>query len=199
MQSLPFAGPAAIADTLSLQRGAWVLVVVREPEIKESLDHVKAELDFLQVEDQDGVGAVHAIEATTSRSELMAALSHYSEDDIVLLTGIEHLDQEELERLDLFRNRALHSPRVLIVTTPEGADRLSMHSPNLLSWLGAHCFQYDSEEGRMNVAERLQSLRDHFKMSDSEIIDLAERGALPSDVAFTEWLVLLQRGDLLGS
>lgn len=199
MEALPLAGPAAIADALLLQRGAWVLVVVRQPELKQSLKHIKAELDLLLAEEQDGVGGVHAIEAATSSVQLMATLSHYSEDDVVLLTGIERFDQEELERLDLFRNRALHSPRVLIATTPEGANRLSIHSPNLLSWLGAHCFQYDSQEGRMNVDERLQSLRDHFEMSDSEVIDLAERGELPSDVAFTEWLILLQRGDLLGS
>lgn len=199
MEDLPLAGPAAIADALLLQRGAWVLVVVRQSEIMQSLRHIKAELDFQLAEEQDGVGAVHAIEAATSSAELMVALSHYSEDDIVLLTGIERWNQEQLERLDLFRNRALRSPRVLIVTTPSGADRLSAYSPNLLSWLGAHCLQYDSQEGRMDVAERLQSLRDHFEMSDSEVIDLAERGALPSDVAFTEWLILLRRGDLLGS
>ncbi|HEX3479083.1 MAG TPA: hypothetical protein VHT91_28865 [Kofleriaceae bacterium] len=199
MEALALAGPAAIADALLLQRGAWVLVVARQSEIIQSVSHIKAELDFLLVEEQEGVGGVKTIEAATSSAELMATLSHYSEDDIILITGIERFDQEQLERLDLFRNRALRSPRVLIVTTPEGADRLSTHSPNLLSWLGAHCLQYDSEEGRMNVDERLQSLRDHFKMSDSEVIDLAERGALPSDVAFTEWLILLQRGDLFGS
>lgn len=199
MESLPLAGPAAIADVLLLQRGAWVLVVVRQPELKQSLKHIKAELDFLLAEEQDGVGAVHAIEATASGAELMAALSDYSEDDIVLLTGIERFDQEELERLDLFRNRALHSPRVLIVTTLVGADRLIWHSPNLLSWLGARCMQYDAQEGRMNVDERLQSLREHFNMSDPEVINLAERGELPNDAAFTEWLILLHRGDLLGS
>lgn len=199
MEALSLAGPAAIADALLLQRGAWALVVARQPEIAQTLTHIKAELELLLTEDQDGIGAVHVVEAATSSPELMTALNRHSEDDIVLISGIERLNQEQLEWLDLVRNRALHSPRVLIATTPEGADRLSMHSPNLLSWLGAHCFQYDSQEGRMNVDERLQSLRDHFKMSDSEVINLAERGALPSDVAFTEWLILLQRGDLLGS
>src|SRR3954470_21503501 len=105
MKSLPLAGPAAIADTLLLQRSTWVLVVVRQPEIQESLEHIKAELELLRTEEQDGVGAVRVIEATALRSNLMAALGRYSEDDIVLLTGIEHLSRGELERLDLFRNR----------------------------------------------------------------------------------------------
>lgn len=199
MEFLPPAGPAEIADTLLLQRGAWVLVVFRHTELKQGLERLKSEIDFLLSEEQDGMGAAHVIEAPPSGADVLACLGRFPEDDVVLLTDIEGLGPEEIERLDLFRNRALHSPRVLIATTPEGADRLSIHSPNLLSWLGAHCFQYDSQEGRMNVDERLQSLRDHFKMSDSEVIALAERGALPSDVAFTEWLILLQRGDLLGS
>jgi hypothetical protein len=88
---------------------------------------------------------------------------------------------------------------VLLATTRDGADRLTAHSPNLWSWFGAHCMEYDASEGRMNIDERLQSLRDHFKLSDIEVIDLARRGALPDDVAFTEWLILLGRGDLLGA
>jgi|SRR5882672_4459738 len=199
MESLPFAGAAAIADVLLLQRGAWILVVFPHVELKQSLREIKAELDFLLVEGQDGTGNMHFIEAPASATDLLAALGRYPEDDVVLLTGIERLAPEELERFDLFRNRALYSPRVLIATTQEGADLLSKHSPDLWSWFGAHCMQYDAQEGRMNIDERLQSLRDHFQMSDLEVINLAERGELPDDPAFAEWLILLDRGDLLDS
>jgi hypothetical protein len=199
MEFLPPAGPAAIADALLLQRGTWVLVVFRQVELKQGLRRIKEELDSLLAEEQDGAGAVYSIEAPASGAELLAALGRYPEDDVVLVTGIEHLAPAELERFDLFRNRALYSPRVLIATTQEGADLLCKHSPNLWSWFGAHCMQYDAQEGRMNVDERLQSLRDHFQMSDLEVINLAERGELPDDPAFAEWLILLHRGDLLDS
>jgi hypothetical protein len=198
MEYLPLAGPAAIADALLLQRGAWVLVVFLPAELEQGMRRIRAELEFLLAEDQDDKGAVHVIKTPATGAAVLACLDGRPEVDVVLLTQIEDLVSEELEYLDLYRNRALHSPHVLIATTPEGADRLSTHSPDLWSWFGAHCLRYDPSEGRMNVAERLQSLRDHFKMSDLNVINLAERGELPSDVAFTEWLILLRRGDLLG-
>jgi hypothetical protein len=199
MDYLLRAGPAAIADFLILQRGAWIAVVFRPEELEDSLKRIKTELDFLLAEDQDGKGSAHVVDATASSLDVLAALGRYSEDDVVLLTGIERFPAEELERFDLLRNRALYGPRVLIATTQGGADRLSAHGPNLWSWLGAHCMQYDASEGRMDVGERLQSLRDHFELSDLQVIELAERRALPDDVAFTEWLILLGRGDLLGA
>jgi hypothetical protein len=200
MDYLPRVGPAAIADLLLLQRGAWIVVVFREEELEDSLKRIKTELDFLLGEDQDGKGSAHVVDAAASSSEVLATLGRYSEDDVVLLTGIERFLADELERFDLLRNKALYGPRVLIATPQGGADRLSTHSPNLWSWLGAHCMQYDASEGRMDVEERLQSLRDHFQLSDLQVIELAARGGeLPDDVAFTEWLILLGRGDLLGT
>lgn len=197
MEPLPFAGAAAIADVLSLQRRAWILVVFPQVELEQSLGRIKAELNSLLAEEQEDTGAVQFIEAPASAEDLLAALGRYPEDNVVLLTGIERLAPEELERFDLFRNRALYSPSVLIATTQEGADLLSKHSPDLWSWFGAHCVRYDAQEGRMNVAERLQSLRDHFQMSDQDVINLAKHGELPDDTAYAEWLILLHRGDLL--
>ncbi|HEX2686676.1 MAG TPA: hypothetical protein VHN14_08660, partial [Kofleriaceae bacterium] len=69
----------------------------------------------------------------------------------------------------------------------------------LWSWIGARCMKYDGSEGVMNKEERLRSLRDHFKLSDADVLEMAQRRALPDNVAFAEWLILLGRGDLLGT
>lgn len=201
MEHLLPAGPAEIADTFVLQRGGWIVVVFSpESELPRGLKRITAELDLLVAEEEEeGEGAMHVVEAPHSSSELLADLERFSEKDVVVLRGIERLSRDELERLDFLRNKALHGPRVLLATTPEGAARLSTTNPNLWSWIGARCVRYDGSEGVMNKEERLQSLRDHFKLSDADVLEMAQRHALPDDVAFAEWVILLGRGDLLGS
>lgn len=199
MEHLFPAGPAEISDAFVLQRGAWIVVVFAPGELARGQRRITAELLLLLPEDQDGKGSVHVVEAPPSSAELLASLGRYSEDDVVLLNGIENFSADELERLDLLRNRALHGPRVLIATTQDGAARLSANSPNFWSWIGARCMAYDASEGIMNKAARLQSLREHFQLSDADVLELAQRNALPDDAAFAEWLILLGRGDLVGT
>jgi len=193
------AGPAEISDAFVLQRGAWIVVVFAPTELARGQRRIQAELELLLTEEQDGKGSVHVVEAPPSSAELLERLGRYSEDDVVLLNGIEKFSPHELERLDLLRNRALHGPRVLIATTQDGAARLSANSPNFWSWIGARCMAYDASEGIMNKAARLQSLREHFQLSDADVLELAQKNALPDDVAFAEWLILLGRGDLVGT
>ena len=47
--------------------------------------------------------------------------------------------------------------------------------------------------------ERLQALSLRFGMSADEVIALAERNQIPSDPDFVEWLILLDRADLIGN
>lgn len=199
MEHLFPAGPAEISDAFVLQRGAWIVVVFAPAELARGQRRIQAELELLLPEEQEGKGSVHVVEAPPSSAELLANLGRYSEDDVVLLNGIENFSPDELERLDLLRNRALHGPRVLIATTQDGAARLSANSPNFWSWIGARCMAYDASEGIMNKAARLQSLREHFKLSDADVLELAQNNALPDDAAFAEWLILLGRGDLVGT
>lgn len=199
MEHLFPAGPAEISDAFVLQRGAWIVVVFAPTELARGQRRIQAELELLLTEEQDGKGSVHVVEAPPSSAELLERLGRYSEDDVVLLNGIEKFSPHELERLDLLRNRALHGPRVLIATTQDGAARLSANSPNFWSWIGARCMAYDASEGIMNKAARLQSLREHFQLSDADVLELAQKNALPDDVAFAEWLILLGRGDLVGT
>lgn len=199
MEHLLPAGPAEISDAFVLQRGAWIVVVFSSEELTRGLKRIKAELELLLSEEQEGRGSVHAVEAPLTSSDLLANLDRYSDDDVVLLSGIEHLSLDELEQLDLLRNRALNGPRVLVATTQDGAAGLSTNNPNFWSWIGGHCMKYDASEGVMNKEERLQSLRKHFGLSDAEVLELAHNHTLPDDVAFAEWLILIGHGDLVGT
>jgi len=45
--------------------------------------------------------------------------------------------------------------------------------------------------------ERLKALRRWSKLTDEEVVRRAEAGSLPDDPEYTEWLVLLDRADLV--
>jgi hypothetical protein len=74
------------------------------------------------------------------------------------------------------------------------------NAPNFVSWLGARIYQFQKDAEMLTQTERdrrLKALQENFEMSDQDVIDLAENRQLPSDPEFGEWLILLDRGDLL--
>ncbi len=50
---------------------------------------------------------------------------------------------------------------------------------------------------RQEVRDRLFALVAHYKMTSDEILEKAKAGTLPPDPHFSEWLILLDRGDLI--
>ena len=55
----------------------------------------------------------------------------------------------------------------------------------------------DVEISDQQVEQRLSAMREHYEMTDQEVVALARDGALPSDPNFCEWLVLLGHGGLI--
>jgi len=48
-----------------------------------------------------------------------------------------------------------------------------------------------------DVEERLAILRNAHRLTDEQVIRMAEEGTLPREPSFAEWLLLIGRGDLL--
>ncbi len=46
-------------------------------------------------------------------------------------------------------------------------------------------------------AERIAEFEAHFQMTSADVIERAQSGTLPTEPHFVEWLVLLDRGDLV--
>jgi hypothetical protein len=103
--------------------------------------------------------------------------------------------------LDRRRSSLAHQGVLIFVTTPPSFDELMRSAPNLASWLGAEVFAYAREDAGIEAAraQRLEALRAWASKSDADVIRAAEAGTLPRDPEYAEWLVLLGRGDLLGS
>ena len=120
--------------------------------------------------------------------------------DPVVVSGWDQADDALWRDLDINRScLSRPGPVVLWLSSPALA-RLCNHAPNLRSFVGGSIFLLGSYGQAMTASERRQEigeLESHYKMTSEEMLRLAESGTLPADTHFVEWLVLLERGDLV--
>ncbi len=163
---------------------------------------LREELEYaLKHEESDGEVAVvdiHKASAAGSMSEVFDDLRARPRADIVLVKGLGQLTRAHAARLDELRNALLSGPQLIFVITEDVGERVSRELPNFWAWIGARCFAYNPAEGAMDVAARLESLRVAHELEHAEVIRRAEAKTLPLTPTFVEWLILLERGDLLG-
>ncbi len=129
------------------------------------------------------------------RSELSEPVS-----DPVIISNLETVDAEHWSSLDINRSGFVREGSIIFWLSAGGLTKLVAHAPNLRSFIGGSIFHAGSAGGAMTDAERqhrIASLESHFKITSPEVIAQAEAGSLPTEPHFVEWLVLLDRGDLV--
>ncbi len=87
----------------------------------------------------------------------------------------------------------------MLVVAEQSIQRMFRNAPNL-SWIGAAVWSFDDTIPTLSAEEkeaRLEALRSWSGLSDAEVIERAEQDVLPGDPEYAEWLVLLDRGDLV--
>jgi hypothetical protein len=130
---------------------------------------------------------------------LLEAL-HRPEDDAVILLAGADLEPGEWSSLDTMRSALERSGPVVLWMAPDAVTRLTQFAPNIRSFIGTSIFVAGPEPGIMTDSEResrLEELRQHYQISDQEIVRRAEAHELSPEPHFVEWLVLLGRGDLV--
>ncbi len=188
---------AEIADNLHLGPGGWSLVIAGNAELPATASELADELTFLLEDDQ--VGTVHVLrEAITERS-LFEALAKLNCLDFVLLPVTVDQMATVAPLLDYGRSRLLGGPRGVVLTSEAAIPILANNAPNFWSWIGPNVWKEDRTCGRMDREARLRSLRNGTGLTDADVVRQAEAGTLVLDPIFSEWLVLLGRGDLLGN
>jgi hypothetical protein len=117
----------------------------------------------------------------------------------VLLVSAETYAKADWRLLDRWRSALAREGAVVFVTTPASFAELMRVAPNLASWLGGLVFSHEDPDAmaRGQIGPRLDALRAWSGKSDAEVVEEAQRGALPRDPEYAEWLVMLGRGDLL--
>ncbi len=149
------------------------------------------------------IAAISNVEATrsdvNSASALIEALQRPG-NEIRVITGLDALSTSDWSHLDLARSRLTRDGCVVLVASAASIAMLYRHAPNLASWIAAAVLSFDDSGWILSDDEReqrLDALREWSGIDDVTVIARAERGTLPRDPEYAEWLVLLGRDDLV--
>lgn len=111
-----------------------------------------------------------------------------------LIKGLEHWSSEQFTGLDINRSRLETGAFLLFKMDLRTLDRFFEHAPNLRSFIGANIFVLDRDPAEMNqneVVERLDQLRNHYGITDQQLLEGMRVGSLNPEPHFAEWRVLL--------
>ena len=92
------------------------------------------------------------------------------------------------------RSRLERATFLLFHVNPETLGRFFENAPNLRSFIGTNVFRLVADPihmSREEIAERLNQLRNHYQLTDQQVLQRARDGSLPADPEFAEWSVLL--------
>jgi len=119
---------------------------------------------------------------------------------ILIVSGLDHFRPQDWQSVDHLRSRLARDEAVILVVGYKTAENIVNLAPNLASWIAGSSWFLDTHAEELSAEEkeaRLEALRKWANRTDAEVIQQAEHGRLPSEPEFAEWLVLLDRGDLL--
>jgi hypothetical protein len=177
-------------------RGPYAWFVVLRPDVD-----AESALDAFVSEFSAFVGApvriIHGIER--SFEDLRSNLNDPTNDPVV----ISDLDQAEANfwhALDINRSGLLREGPVILWLSSLGLTGLCEYAPNIRSFVGGSIVYLGIHGDVMTASERQQRISDlesHFQITSADVIRRAESGTLSTEPHFIEWLVLLDRGDLV--
>ncbi|MBI1787334.1 MAG: hypothetical protein HYR60_07265 [Acidobacteria bacterium] len=123
-----------------------------------------------------------------------------TEEPVVLISGLEGWNEKEFVSLDVNRSGLEKGAFVVFRIDLGTVARLLDRAPNLRSVMGTSILIAAPDPSSMSsgeISSRLQQLREHYRMSDQEVVEQAGLGSLPAEPHFVEWLVLLGRSELV--
>jgi hypothetical protein len=142
---------------------------------------------------------VRVVTGAGSMDGLLTTLARPA-DDPVLIADLDGVDAAAWSALDVNRSGLARQGAVILWLSTCGLANLSRFAPNLRSFVGGSIFPLSPDGSSLTPEERalrIAELEDHFRMTSAQAIAQAVAGAHPSDPLFVEWLVLLDRGDLV--
>jgi hypothetical protein len=172
----------------------WLAVLAPVTDSTAALDQLQTELRSILQKP----ARVIQLEPSTF-DELREAL-HQPDDDAVILSSGTGLRQEKWRSLDIMRSALERKGPVILWLATGDVAIITEHAPNIRSFVGASIFLAGPDGGIMTETERqerLKQLSEHFQLTDQEVVRKAEVGELSNEPEFVEWLVLLDRGDLV--
>ncbi|WP_428263576.1 hypothetical protein [Haliangium sp.] len=174
----------------------WVVLQVPADQDAELASELADEL----AADIEAIGGAAVVSIEVGDADALIAALRRPGDDIRVFSGLDAFSPQDWARLDLARSRLARAGCVVLVASAESVERLYRHAPNLASWIAAAVWSFDESGWGLSPEERearLDALRTWSGLDDAEVVARAERGTLPGDPEYAEWLILLGRGDLV--
>jgi hypothetical protein len=172
----------------------WMILVASIDDIESIVTDLQ---DTIEIFSECGTGN---ISGKSGARNLISQISETSEE-YFLLWQLEAWDNNEWKIFDALRSRLDKESKGGLLVISEQANNLMIHNaPNFVSWLGARIYYLHKDAEILSDQEceqRLSALQEWSGQTNEEIIALAENRQLPTDPEYGEWLILLNRGDLL--
>ncbi|AFY74069.1 hypothetical protein Syn7502_02045 [Synechococcus sp. PCC 7502] len=183
-----------IKRIIHLDSNIWAVLVVKSEDIPSTVVDLQDTLEiFIKSE-------IAVISGQNGVRELIEQVKK-AEQDYILLWQLELWQTADWKSFDALRSRLDKGDKGgLILLTEESTYSLLHNAPNFASWLGAKVFYFEKDAEILTEEEahiRLSALQEWTGKSNDEVIKLAENLQLPHDPEYAEWLILLNRGDLL--
>jgi hypothetical protein len=173
---------------------SWFVVLKPASDVGAALDAFVAEFSaFLGEPVRIISGNVPAVEKL--RSDLIDPPS-----DPVVISDLDQADADFWGALDINRSGLLREGPVILWLSSIGLTGLCEYAPNIRSFVGGSIVHLGIHGDVMTASERQERISDlesHFGIPSAEVIRRAEARTLPTEPHYVEWLVVLDRGDLV--
>lgn len=172
----------------------WMVIVVNPDDMKATIEDLQDTIEIF-TECETGVisGGYGARELVT---QINKALQEY-----LLLHQFELWEDDEWKTFDALRSHLDKGQKGgLLVLSEESTHSMLHNASNFVSWLGGKIYSFKKDAEMLTEEEcdrRLASLQEWSGKTNNEVLTLAENRQLPLDPEYGEWLILLNRGDLL--
>ena len=121
-------------------------------------------------------------------------------EDYLILWNFEQWDKNNWYEFDCMRSSLMRKRGLVLILSPESVKNMFSYAPNIVSWLGSRVYSFLKDTELLSIEEiqeRLATLREWSGLTDSQIIEMAQTQTLPPEPEYAEWLVLMERGDLI--
>jgi hypothetical protein len=173
----------------------WSAVIIDDSELVHAVEELKDGIEIFS-ECQ-----VQNIDVSDVKNEFIKKIE--SDTEYVVLWNFNCWNNKDWQGLDYLRYELDYGKHGgIMVLSQHSAESMAVYAPNFSSWIGGRIFQLILGSEFLTDEEcesRLVTLREWKGLSDKEVIEKAEARQLPSDPEYGEWLILLDRGDLIGS
>ncbi|MEO0840330.1 MAG: ABC transporter permease [Cyanobacteria bacterium J06643_5] len=172
----------------------WSVLVTSNLDNSELAEELKETISIFTESEVGIISANNEIDNIVN--EIQSASEYY-----LIIWDFETWDNRNWRKFDQMRSRLIKQRGVVLVLSETIVEKMFIDAPNIVSWIGSRVYELKEDTELLTEAERdtrLIELQQWSGYSNNKIIELAESEQLPPDPEYGEWLVLLNREDLIG-